>query len=393
MVLPSARRLAVISAILCVPFIARFELLTSFGSDNCETKTTTIRLSTLNTNSPEDNQPAAYQLFQDGEYIEGGGTPRAFPVWTEPFPCFEPDVNWSAKNVVRSPSKDGFLFVKEMKTGSSTVTGVTLRISQNVAKREKKKYNICKSRFDHSIAEHMKYDERDRQKSFLFTVIREPIKRATSQFFHFGVSREKIEPTDDNFQRYLKGVSFENHYLQTLSTTGYDPNKDEPIDVVNNIMTDYDFIGITERMDESLVALAMILRLELTDVLYLSAKGNGGFDDTCVYIVPSYVSPGMQAYFDENPRWKKLTAGDRALYGAAQKSLDMTIKELGTTTFLTNLAEYKRLKQICSDFCSGKVSFPCDASGRLVKNHGCLWNDSGCGNGCIDGVVARNFTR
>jgi len=326
-----------------------------------------------------------------------GVIPRAFPIWSEPFPCFQPDKNWWKTKVVRSPASLGFFFVKEMKTGSSTVTGVTLRIAKEMAKRLKKNFRICKSRFDHSLAYNLKYGERDRKKSFLWTVIREPNKRAISQFFHFQVSREKLEPTDENFIEYMEHPVFTNYYLRSLSTKLFKPNAD-PIKLANKIMLDYDFIGITERMDESLVVLTMLMDLELTDVLYLSAKGNGGFDDgkfekTCVYIVPSYVSPGMKTYFSNNEEWNSRTKGDKYLYRAAKRSLEITIDQLGRDKFNQKLSDFKKFRQIAEDTCKAEVVYPCDAGGNRLENApDCLWNDSGCGSSCLERVVA-NLTR
>ena len=78
--------------------------------------------------------------------------------------------------------------MKEMKTGSSTAAGVAIRISMIMAQRLRRGYEICKARFDHTYAFQMKFGERDRKKSFLWTIIREPNNRASSQFFHFQVS-------------------------------------------------------------------------------------------------------------------------------------------------------------------------------------------------------------
>ena len=85
-------------------------------------------------------------------------------------------------------SDRGFLLQKEMKTGSSTVSGVAIRIALNMARRLGKTYNICKSRFDHTYAYKMDFAKRDKKKSFLWTIIREPNSRAASSFFHFKVS-------------------------------------------------------------------------------------------------------------------------------------------------------------------------------------------------------------
>jgi hypothetical protein len=47
----------------------------------------------------------------------------------------------------------------------------------------------------------------------------------------------------------------------------------EAPEIINQILADYDFMGTTERMDETAVALAMLLDLPLGDILYLDAKG------------------------------------------------------------------------------------------------------------------------
>mmetsp|Transcript_32983 Transcript_32983/g.75980 ORF Transcript_32983/g.75980 Transcript_32983/m.75980 type:complete len:324 (-) Transcript_32983:405-1376(-) len=217
-------------------------------------------------------------------------TPRAFPTWPEntPFPCADAEPDWWLTSVQRSPSKTGLLYVHEMKTGGSAVAGVVLRVAQQVGKRLGKR--ICKNRVDHTAAWRMEYSQRLRSASFLWTVLRDPTKRAVSQFFHFVVSREKAEPTDREARRYLMKPLWNNYYLRDLATREDDLSLTSLVDRSNRILNDYDFVGITERMDESLVALQMLLRLNVTDILYLSAKTRGGFDDggynnTCVYIV------------------------------------------------------------------------------------------------------------
>ena len=117
-----------------------------------------------------------------------GVIPRAFPTFADPFPCVEPEKDWAKTSVLRSPASEGFFFMKEMKTGSSTVAGVALRISLNMARRLGRQYEICRARFDHTFAWKMEFGKRDRKKSFLWTIIREPNSRAASQFFHFEVS-------------------------------------------------------------------------------------------------------------------------------------------------------------------------------------------------------------
>jgi hypothetical protein len=322
---------------------------------------------------------------------EAGVKPRAFPKWSNAFPCFTPDKHWWHPRVLRTPAHKGLLFLKEMKTGSSTMAGITIRIARNMAKRLRRKFRLCKGRFDHTSAFRLDYGNRDPKRSFLFTVLREPSRRVTSQFFHFGVSREKSEPTDANFKYHiLRHPYLQHYYLRDLSTSQYVPGKSDNVKAVNDILQEYDFIGITERMDESLVAMQMILGLETNDMLYLRAKGNGGYDDgaanngTCHYIVPSFTSPGMKEFF-KSETWLNMSWGDTLLYYAALHSLDLTIDKLGRDKFNRNLLLFRKAMALAESTCTN-VRFPCSESGDLQNRTDCLWLDSGCGTHCLDNL-------
>jgi hypothetical protein len=335
--------------------------------------------------------------FLDFDLLEGV-EPRVFPIYPHPFPCYEPEPDWYLTTVQRSPADTGLLFMKEMKTGSSTMAGVNLRMAKNRGPQHG--YKICRARFDHSMAFQLKYGHRIRTQSFLWTVIRDPTQRAVSQFFHFRVSREKAEPTDANFQAYLQNPVFTNYYLKSLHMQPYRHGRDDVVEVVNAILQEYDFIGITERLDESLVVLSMLLNVKLTDVLYLNAKNHGGFDDgrfneTCVYIVPSYVSPTMKTWLAEDAEWKERTRGDQLLYQAAWRSLDRTIDKLGREEVQRQVLIFQEWRHVAEAECASQVMFPCKADGTRVISKtrsqapGCLWNDSGCGNDCLDRVVKK----
>jgi hypothetical protein len=319
-------------------------------------------------------------------------------------PCFPPEPNWRGLNVQQSPSDVGFLFLKPAKTGSSTSAGINLRMARNVARQQQRHdkdndFEICRSRFDHVWASDL-YANRKADDSFLWTVIRSPGPRIVSQFFHFAVSRLKVEPSDLNFVRYVRGAAKKtrsivfDYYLGVLSTVPYEPKNrtstSQQVETANRILKDYDFIGITERMDESVVALSMLNGLALADVLYLKAKGHGGFDDagydnTCTYIWPSFVSKGMQAFF-ETEEWKEIIHWDNVLYQAANRSLDLTIDQLGRPEFEQQLAKYQHAKEIVHDRCLPVTDFPCSAGGKFAHKTDCLWKDSGCGMSCMDQV-------
>ena len=223
-----------------------------------------------------------------------------------------------------------------------------------------------------------------------------------SEFFHFAVSRNFIQPTDDHMRAYMRDTkpSINNYYLRWLSVDRpfeyHDDHSRIPA-IVQSIMDEYDFLGITERLDESLIALQMILNLDISDILYLSAKVNGGWDDgvyrnTCYYIVPSFVSTSIKEYFLESEEWYNFTVGDNLVYRAANASLDATIASMDRAEFEKNLRIYRWALQQVEQSCRSNTTFPCSPSGKRNFNNDCMVWDSGCAMECID-VVAKGLKR
>jgi hypothetical protein len=336
----------------------------------------------------DENLNGTETLQQDGVVA------RAY-TWNKGVPCFPPDAPMKLKDGFRQPARNGILFVKLIKVGGSTATGVTMNIAKHEAERRHEKYWICRGRWDHSWASTM-LQNRVRSESFTWTVVRDPTSRVISEFFHFQVSRNNVSPSDKNFLDFLtnkrNAEKFRNLYLRMLSLDmKYGIFDDDGPSVINAILGDYDFIGITERMDESVVALSMLLGVPLGDVLYLNAKGHGGYDDgvyndKCFFIEPSIVSPNMSAFF-KSDYWNEIIKWDRLLYKLANRSLDLTIDDLGRDIFDQNLAKFRSINQAAKDRCIPRNVFPCTATGEHNKNKSCLWSDSGCGYKCLDEIA------
>ena len=338
----------------------------------------------------------------------GSIRPRIWDTWPlhRKLPCPPVEKRWWHHIVQRAPTKRGLLFVKEMKTGSSSVGGIVIRIARNLPKRYGYDFDQCSTRFDHCPARTMKYKQRIRPESFLFTFVREPSTRFISQFFHFMVSRQKFEPSDYNIQAYfVKNPYLHDYYLNDLSLSSYLPKNLSSYEklayrlrAANAIVHDYDFIGVTERMDESLVVLQLLLHLPTSDIMHLNAKSNGGFDDgafnsTCVYIVPSYTSPNMKTWLENSSVWKDKIRGDEMLYNAAYQSLDLTIDSLGRKLFEEKLQKFRRAQKLAQEKCSFNLTLPCSPEGVRAKVldvnkfvSDCLWLDSGCGYKCLDEI-------
>jgi len=185
--------------------------------------------------------------------------PRAFDPWPDnrPLPCFPPDGVMIDNGPIivdhENPVSRGFFFLKTYKTGSSTSAGVNLRIARNVARRQNRDFDFCNSRFDHALRWKTHgaalFGNRTVGESFLWGLLRDPTERAISQFFHFKVSRFGWQPTDENFKRALR-VDKKNNYVRSLSLRRFMDDEHDGHDFANQIIQDYDFIGVTERIDE-----------------------------------------------------------------------------------------------------------------------------------------------
>lgn len=214
-----------------------------------------------------------------------GVKPRPFPRWGSPgqsLPCEPLERDWDTGYVQHRPSKTGLLFVKPPKAGSTTAASVTLRIASRLAQRQSRNVtassettmtalpSLCKNRVQHSTTHTMGYHQRHRSRSVLWSVLREPTSRAISQFFHFHVSRRGYNATDEIFQQFLEERKelLTNFQLKYLAFHKFN-EKTDPIAAMNRILRNYDFIAVSERMDESLVALQMILGLETADVMHI----------------------------------------------------------------------------------------------------------------------------
>ena len=96
---------------------------------------------------------------------------------------------------------------------------------------------------------------------------------------------------------------YSNYYVKDLSMGQVHSLKkvNDYSELVKEIIDENDFIAITEHIDKSLVVLKMLLDLDLGDILYMSAKTQGSFMSSkgrdgprCIYIVPSFLTPGMK---------------------------------------------------------------------------------------------------
>lgn len=321
---------------------------------------------------------------------------------------YQPDYDWCVKRgSFDESSPSGLLFVKVPKTASSTISGLVERIARKYGKHGK-----CLVKDEHK--DRYLFHGRDKEKSFMCGSIRDPTSRALSRVFFTNVSRRHKEPTDENVIEWLHDHSsqmgsvsngqggFQLNYMSMHGIhkhSAYKVVDDEKVLnyesielYVKGIMDDYDFVILNERLDESLVVMAILLDLSLGDILYLPSKVSGGFYKTshgCTKMTKSFVTPAVSKYLSSK-EWHQEIYGDVLLHSIINKSLDLTIEMIGKEKFEQQYNEYKRLKNLADELCSPTAIFPCSANGvNQVKQsrENCYNKDWGCGYPCLDQLV------
>jgi hypothetical protein len=364
---------------------------------------------------------------------------HAFPDRTDQAWCIRTgnSHNETTERYGKNWSKDGdglwrgILLVKVPKGASSTSAGVAIRISR--------RHDCQAVEWMHRMATEFQYahlspsistnpEQQQHQKpTFLFTTIRNPSSRAISTIFFHVVSRTNSTPTDEFITMYLKRSNHKHNGAVSVGQGGFQlrytslteipehsawivENKTQvqnPLQVIANVwntIDNYDFILVTERMDESLVAMALSMGLTVGDVLVTASKVAGSRYHfakyahnviKCLPTVKSFVSPAVQKFLDSD-EWRAMNYGDFLLHQAANLSLDLTIERLGRDRFDRAMTTYRRLRALETVECAPHVKFPCSNEGQAqvkLSKRSCYLPlyDFGCGYKCIDQLVDNDL--
>ncbi|KAG7348152.1 galactose-3-O-sulfotransferase [Nitzschia inconspicua] len=333
--------------------------------------------------------------------------------WTPPPPITADLYPW-CRPEGSSMSLPGLMYIKIDKTSSSTLTGINIRLAHRVGARSE--HGVCSHTREHYRAYTRLSADRLRQSSppLVWTFLRDPTTRAVSHYFHFYVSRQgygvqygvmsSILDSLKNFQTLYviipprkRGFSNPGNVLAQVMES------DLSLAFLNEaVLQQYNFIGLVERFDESLAVMKILWNLDLGDLIVLSAKKSGGYDDgrfrnSCTKIVKPgdygqnskefKVLQRIQQYLWTDFRSDNL---DFALYQAVNKSLDKTIAELGKLRVEQTVQQLRRMRGRVETKCQSSAVFPCSQNGtqqmeKSAKN--CYWYDSGCAFQCVDQVV------
>ena len=144
-----------------------------------------------------------------------------------------------------------------------------------------------------------------------------------------------------------------------------------------DVLCEYDWVLVTERFDESLVVLKMLLHLELREVAYLHPSKH------VVYKVPDVPAEAVNA-FKSNPWFED----DVELFNLAVRRLEQQIQLLQLHGFAAELARFREFQQGIHRVCEDPASY---TEEHYPGEPVCRWSDGGCGFHCIDDF-ARNHS-
>jgi hypothetical protein len=320
-------------------------------------------------------------------------------LWCHPLPILTANSTQAQikihKQFEEKHAKTGLFLVKVPKAASSTVAAVSIQIAHSVGQR----YN-SNAACAHHVHHGHQYTHR-KESSFLWTTLREPAKRALSAYFFFKVSRKGITPNATDMIKGLKSSkNFQLNYIgrQKNNKLLYKPGKATTIqmtEMISGVRDMYQFIAITERMDESLVVLKLLYGFDDSAMVVLSSKKSGGFDDgrsggTCHAIQKAFTTPEVDSYVESKFRRGNY---DHFLYAVANRSLDLTIEALGRERVELEVQKLHRLQQVVQEQCSDEVIFPCTedlAPFNRDSKGSCFFGDVGCGHLCVQETVQKS---
>jgi len=299
------------------------------------------------------------------------------------------------KEIEEKLPKVGMYLVKIPKTGSSTTAAVALQVAKTVA-HEKGFLKPCPSHTHHG--DDYKFRE---SPSFIWTMVREPHKRIVSQYFHFKISRQDYKYDSKDLAKLLKEEkNFQLNYLGAKRVGAPEPDSDavpkvgdlKRAETIYNIFREYNFVGVMERMDESLVVMKLLFGFSDESIIVFSSKRAGGFDDgffkaKCFKIQKSYTTPFIDKMVAPGSDYRR-TNMDYYLYAVANASLDRTIDALGRDRVEREVARHLKLKKMAEDACYDDVIWPCSEGMHKKERNwesdkNCFFGDVGCGHECI----------
>ena len=240
---------------------------------------------------------------------------------------------------------------------------------------------------------------------FLITFIRNPLDRTLSHYYYFRhVQKGKSKKNDKSMLKFMNKASKANfiskyldirtplqvnnikkwqnktnhNLLAVLEEEQHDQHiltDDEQKELVNYLLNLYDFIGICEKFNESLVILKNLLHINDQDLVYIKGKSNMGYKRNSFEIEQANLpNRAIKLYQSRNKM-------DYLLYNKAKYKLDQYIANLGINNMLTQVHHFDQLER--------QILSTCDKPLDKSIYNDCYWKDNGCGKTCISNVLKQ----
>jgi len=327
----------------------------------------------------------------------------------------------------------GLCYLRIPHAAGATLKGINMRIARNFGQRHSMETCI---RHD-STVKGMDYPQRD-AKSYLWTFVRDPTSRALSTigstlsnqlikqtskqaFFdtlndtdtvfvertlymlsnHTNLNHGIVSEGRGGFQlQYMMQTFIPEYYVNNPKYPKRIFNRNGLVDKISATFSRYDFVGLVERFDESLVAMQLLLGLETSDILHFAVnrkeqwrKARRGSKTQCResfdWEIDLLQKPLIHDYVTYSEEWYADNYGDYLLYHAASQSLDQTIMKIGLDYFSHELKKFRASMKRAQDECVPK--FPCSSDGKpqiAEAEQDCQGEGNiGCGYQCLDSLT------
>lgn len=276
------------------------------------------------------------------------------------------------------------IFLRIAKTGSTSFTSVLRRASARYgisgvdAKTPEHLSEPFLSAF-HEERPHLDEKLKHMQLSmprFYVTMLREPVERRISGFYYEASLKEGVKE---------RGVL---NWLQSFQPDWYyNALRVEESQPREEVMNSYDFVGITERFDESVVLLMNMLQLDsYCDVLYVSGKVGGESlapsGEPWMQHIPLPEQPDEVRDYVESEEFRAIIASDREFYQQAIDRMDADIAKIGESEFKIQVEAFLSFKKKAEDSCH--ESLQVHGNWHDWSKDNCYHGDWGCGYKCFD---------
>ena len=311
-------------------------------------------------------------------------------------------------------SSRGLIYIKTGETFESTIEGVTFNIAHQLGQRvHNNKWKKCVTHTMFEYAWGNCHVDMIQDQSLLFSFLRHPQSRDISQTFkdnnwkelpssssssnsnnnidttitdyiennHKGFQTRALVPERGGWQRHEWNGKREGPLEKWPRKSLRRGVKEGLLDYLSSkIFNNYNFLGIVERMEESLAVMVLLWGLNPSDVIVLSKEKQCG---EVSRISPAFEMSGIEHYFQKQHSIENV---DYLVYHAANHSLTKTIESLGKENVDSMIEEIRALQQLAESSCSQKTNFGCsnfaDGLGQGMES-GCYYTNAGCAHRCV----------